>query len=136
MYLKVWSPFQPSPQKVILYPGKSWCLFLKQTSTLTPFVACHPHMMTLKSPSSSPICSSKSLKFHNYGKAPYLVSSYCQSPHVNLFDRLFTWCSQSKLTRHVSIKTPTNTLLGVFQIQHPIFGVNLSNGSVILKFSQ
>ena len=46
--------------------------------------------MTLKTPSFSPICSSKSLKFCNYGKAPYIVSSYCQSPHVNLFDKLFT----------------------------------------------
>ena len=47
--------------------------------------------MTSKPPSSSsPICSSKSLKFCNYDKASYVVSSYCQYPHVNLFDRLFT----------------------------------------------
>ena len=46
--------------------------------------------MTLKSPFSPPICSSKSLKFCDYGKAPYKVSSYSQSPHVNRFDRLFT----------------------------------------------
>ena len=67
------------------------------------FAGCHPNMMTLKPPSSSPICSSKSLKSHNYGKALYIVSSYCQSPEVNLFARLFTWYSQSKLTCHVSI---------------------------------
>ena len=36
--------------------------------------------MTLKPLYSSPICSSKSLKFSNYGKAPYTVSSYCHSP--------------------------------------------------------
>ena len=35
-------------------------------STLISFVACLPHMMTLKPPSPSPICSSKTLKFRNY----------------------------------------------------------------------
>ena len=83
--------------------------------------------MALKAPSSSPICPSKFLKFCNYGKAPYIVSSYYQSPHVNLFDKLFTWRCQSKLTCHASIKIPRNTLLGVFQIQPPISGVNFSN---------
>ena len=46
-------------------------------------------MMTLKLPSSSPIGSSKFIKFCNYCKAPYRVPSYCQSPYVNLFDKLF-----------------------------------------------
>ena len=32
LYLKILSPFQPSLQKIIPYPGKSSCLFLKQTS--------------------------------------------------------------------------------------------------------
>ena len=82
--------------------------------------------MTLKPPATLPICSSKSLKFCNYCKAPYIVSSYCQSPYVNLFDRLFIWRYQSNLTRHVFIKIPTNMLLGVFQIQSPTSGVNFS----------
>ena len=78
-------------------------------------------------PSSSPICSSKSLKFCNYGKGPYIVSFYYQSPHVILLDRLFTWPSQSKLTHHVSIKIATNAFMDIFQIQPPISGVNFSN---------
>ena len=45
------------------------------------FVAYHPHMMTLKLSSTSPICSSKSLKFRNYGKAPYIFSPYIQPLH-------------------------------------------------------
>ena len=40
------------------------------TSRLIPFVACHLLMMTLKPPTPLP----------NYGKAPYIFSSYCQSP--------------------------------------------------------
>ena len=32
LYLKLWSLFQPTYQKVILYSGRSWCLLLKQTS--------------------------------------------------------------------------------------------------------
>ena len=39
--------------------------------TLIPFVACHPHMITLKLPSISHIGSSKLLKYTNYGKTPY-----------------------------------------------------------------
>ena len=35
LYLKVLSPFQPL-QKIILYPGKSCILFLKQTSLVIP----------------------------------------------------------------------------------------------------
>ena len=54
------------------------------------FVAYHSHMITLKPPSSSSICSSKSLEFRNYGKAPYKASSYRQSAQVNVFGRLFT----------------------------------------------
>ena len=50
------------------------------TSRLIPFVACHLLMMTLKPPTPLPLCSLKSLKFRNYGKAPYIFSSYCQSP--------------------------------------------------------
>ena len=88
--------------------------------------------MTLKPPtSSSPICSSKSLKFCNCGKPPYIVSSYCQYPHVNFFNRLFTWRSQSKLTRHVSVKIPTNNFLGVFQVQPPISVVNFSSNTSV-----
>ena len=45
-------------------------------------------MMTLKPPSFSPIRSSKSLKINNYDKAPYIISSYCQFPQVNLFARI------------------------------------------------
>ena len=91
------------------------------------FCGCQPHMMTLKPRSSSPISSSKFLKFRNYGKAPYIVSSYCHSSHINVFDRLFSWWSKSNLTHPVSIKTSTSTLLGVFQIQFRISGVNFSN---------
>ena len=36
LYLKIWSLFQPPHQKVILNPGKSWCMFLKQTSLAMP----------------------------------------------------------------------------------------------------
>ena len=39
--------------------------------TLIPFVACHPHMITLKLPSISHIGSSKLLKYTKYGKTPY-----------------------------------------------------------------
>ena len=46
--------------------------------------------MVLKPPSSSPICSSKSLKPCNYGKAPYIVSSYCQSPPCESLRQAFT----------------------------------------------
>ena len=55
-------------------------------------------MMTLKPPTPSPICSSKILIFRNYGKASHLFCSSCQSPHVNVFARLFNWCSQSLAT--------------------------------------
>ena len=41
------------------------------TPTLIPFVACHPHMITLKLPSISHIGSSKLLKYTKYGKTPY-----------------------------------------------------------------
>ena len=34
-YLKIWSLFQLTFQKVIQYPGMSWCQFLKQTSLFT-----------------------------------------------------------------------------------------------------
>ena len=57
------------------------------TLTLIYFVACHPHIMSLKPPSSSVICSSKSLKYSNYSKAPYIVSSYQQSPRQTFFPR-------------------------------------------------
>ena len=60
-------------------------------------------------PSFSPICSSKSVKYSSYGMTPYIVSSYQDSPKANLFVRLFTWCSQSKITSYVSMNTPTNT---------------------------
>ena len=36
LYLKISSPFQPPLQKIILYPGKSCILFLKQTSLVIP----------------------------------------------------------------------------------------------------
>ena len=48
-----------------------------------------PCMMTLKSPSSSSICSSKSLKYSNYGKATYITFYYNQSTYTNFFTRLF-----------------------------------------------
>ena len=49
-------------------------------TTLIPFVDFHAHMMTLKPCSSQPICSSNSLKYSNYGKAPYIVSYYPGKP--------------------------------------------------------
>ena len=58
--------------------------------------------------SPSPLLrSSKSRKYGNYGKVPYIVSSYPQSPYVDLFAGLFT-CPQIKLTPHISIDTSTN----------------------------
>ena len=75
-------------------------MFLKFTNTkisnnhkllqpLSPFVAYHPHMMTLKPPHSTSICSSNSLKLCDYGMAPYIFSLYCKSFQVNPFARLF-----------------------------------------------
>ena len=55
-------------------------------------------MMTLKPPTPSPICSSKILIFRYYGKASHIFCSSCQTPHVSVFARLFTWCSQSLAT--------------------------------------
>ena len=43
-----------------------------------------PHIMTLKASSSLPLCSPKSHKHYNYGKAPYIVFSYPQFPQAKL----------------------------------------------------
>ena len=58
---------------------------------------------------SPPLCSSKSRKQKNYGKAPCLISSDPQSSQAKLPTGLFT-CPQAKLTPYISIDTPTNTL--------------------------
>ena len=79
----------------------------------------HPHniwssalqfapMLTSKILPFPPLCSSKSHKYNNYIKALYIVSSYLQFPHPNLFARLFT-CPQAQLTPHISINTPSKT---------------------------
>ena len=97
--------FQPLLQKIIVYPGKSRCLFLKQISnSLTLIFLYVPWIVMflgfsntkrsndhkLLQPSSplwlvphmmtlkttsSPLCSSKSHKYSNYDKAQYVLSS-------------------------------------------------------------
>ena len=89
---------------------------IKTNPILICFLACHPHMTTLKLPSSSFICSSKSLKCSYYGKAPYFSfllppvlpgKHFCQaihlmfpiqnnSPHVHQHSNTFLRCFFSK----------------------------------------
>ena len=64
-----------------------------------------PLWLATPSSPSLPLCSSKS---HKHDKAPYIFSSWPESPQANLFARLFT-CPQAEITPHLSHDIQTDT---------------------------
>ena len=108
-------PMYSRPEKIICILEESSVQSMSMVSrgVIPPhkFWSPPPLRLVPSPPTSPPLCSSKSPKQKNYGKAPCIASSDPQPCQAKHFARLFN-CSRAKLTFHVSNDTPTNLLRG------------------------